>query len=230
VLAELALGHEGVTFGHVGFLFISETVGGALFGLIIGWLTYHMLKSVNNYQVEVLLTLALVMGGYALATILHISGPLAIVVAGLLIGNHGRSMAMSDTTREHLDTFWELIDEILNAVLFVFIGMEVLVITFAAPYLIAGLIAIPLVLAARFISVGIPLTLMKSRWPSSEGALTILTWGGLRGGISVALVLSLPPSEYRELLLTMTYILVAFSLLVQGLTIEKVIRKIIKNN
>jgi CPA1 family monovalent cation:H+ antiporter len=164
------------------------------------------------------------MGGYALANVLHTSGPLAIVVAGLLIGNHGRALAMSHTTREHLDTFWKLVDEILNAVLFVLIGMEVLVLAFTASHLLAGLAAVPLVLAARFVSVGIPVTLLRKRRQFSTHAVKILTWGGLRGGISVALALSLPPGDEREVVLTITYTVVVFSILVQGLTIEGLIR------
>jgi len=184
-----------------------------------------MLKSVDNYQVEVLITLALVMGGYSLATALHTSGPIAIVVAGLLIGNQGRSFAMSESTREHLDTFWELVDEILNAVLFVLIGLEVLLLSFRGEYLLAGLIAIPLVLLVRFISVGLPVMILR-RWREfTPGAIRIMTWGGLRGGISVALALSLPAGSQRDLLLTMTYMVVIFSILVQGVTIKSVVKK-----
>jgi CPA1 family monovalent cation:H+ antiporter len=171
--------------------------------------------------VEVLITLALVAGGYALANALHISGPLAIVVAGLLIGNHGRALAMSLVTREHLDTFWELVDEILNAVLFVLIGLEMVVLALTQKYLLAGIMAIPLVLLARFVSVGIPITLLRMRREFSPNVVKILTWGGLRGGISVALALSLPPGPHRELILVMTYMVVVFSILVQGLTIKK---------
>jgi len=164
------------------------------------------------------------MGGYALADLLHTSGPIAVVVSGLLIGNHGRHMAMSATTREYLDTFWELIDELLNAVLFVLIGLEVLALTFKAGYLEAGLFAIPLVLLARFISVSLPVQVFRLFQEFTERATMILTWGGLRGGISVAMALSLPASLYRDVLITMTYIIVVFSILVQGLTIDKLIR------
>ncbi len=193
--------------------------------LAIGWLTYRMLKQVNNYQVEILITLALVMGGYALADTLHVSGPIAMVVAGLLIGNHGRMLAMSDTTREHLDMFWELVDEILNAVLFVLIGLEVLVLTFTQQYLLAGLVAIPMVLLARFISVGVPISLLRRVRTFSPHVVKILTWGGLRGGISVALALSLPQSPARGVIVAMTYIVVVFSILVQGLTIGRLIER-----
>ncbi len=206
-------------------LFTQEALGGALFGFIIGYITFRMLASIDNYQVEILLTLALVLGGYALASALHISGPIAIVVAGLLIGNKGRRFAMSDKTRRHLDNFWELIDEILNAILFVLIGLEVLVLSFEMQYLWAGLMMIPVTLLARFISVGTPVAIMKLRQSFSPRIIRILTWGGLRGGISIALVLTLPDNEYREALLVVTYIVVIFSIIVQGLTISKLIKK-----
>lgn len=184
-----------------------------------------MLKSVDNYQVEILVTLALVMGGYALANVIHTSGPIAVVVAGLLIGNHGRLLAMSDKTREHLDTFWELVDEILNAVLFVLIGLEVLVLTFSSDYLLAAILLIPVVLIARFICVGVPVSLLKLRREFSPNAIKVMTWGGLRGGISVALALSLPPGTQRDIILAITYVIVIFSISVQGLTIGKLIQK-----
>jgi monovalent cation:H+ antiporter, CPA1 family len=183
-----------------------------------------MLKSVNNYQVEILLTLALVTGGYAVANRIGISGPLAMVVAGLLIGNQGRAFAMSERTRARLDDFWELVDDFMNAVLFVFIGVEVLVVEFRSSALIAGLAAIPAVLAARWISVALPVAVMKRFRSFSAGAVPILTWTGLRGAISVALALSLPPGSSRDLIITMTYIVVVFSIAVQGLTAGRVAR------
>ena len=221
VIMGIVTGGHDVTAGHIMLLFMEEAVGGVLFGLAIGWIAYRMLKSVDNYQVEVLLTLALVMGGYAFARVIHVSGPIAMVVAGIFIGNRGRLFAMSENTREHLDSFWELMDEILNAVLFLLIGLEILVITIKGNYLIAGLIMIPVVLFARFISVGIPVTFMWRIRDFSPHAVKIMTWGGLRGGISVALALSLPNGPEREALLTVTYIIVIFSILVQGLTIER---------
>jgi monovalent cation:H+ antiporter, CPA1 family len=230
VCSEIAMQGQGVSPGHILALFLKEAVGGAVFGLAAGYITFRLLRSVDRYQVEVLLTLALVTGGYALATALHLSGPIAIVVAGLLIGNHGRRFAMSDTTREHLDTFWELLDEILNAILFVLIGLEVLALAFTRDLLVAGLLAIPAILLARWISVGLPVVAMK-RWVSlTPGAVTVMTWGGLRGGISVALALSLPASHEREVVVGMTYVLVVFSILVQGLTIERVVRRVIKKD
>ena len=221
VIMGIVTGGHDVTAGHIMLLFMEEAVGGVLFGLAIGWIAYRMLKSVDNYQVEVLITLALVMGGYALANAIHVSGPIAMVVAGIFIGNRGRLFAMSEKTREHLDSFWELIDEILNAVLFLLIGLEILVLTVKGNYLIAGLIMIPVVLLARFISVGVPVTFMRRVRDFSPHAVKIMTWGGLRGGISVALALSLPNGPEREALLTVTYIIVIFSILVQGLTIER---------
>jgi CPA1 family monovalent cation:H+ antiporter len=193
VILETATGSQAATVASVAVLFIKEAVGGLLFGLLIGAIAYWMLKSVENYQVEVLITLALVTGGFALADVLHLSGPIAIVVAGLLIGNHGRMLAMSDEVRDHLDKFWELVDEILNAVLFVLIGLEVLVLTFNQAYILAGIVLIPLLLMARFICVGIPVMILRPFRAFSPNVIKILTWGGLRGGISVALALSLPP-------------------------------------
>lgn len=221
ILLEIATGGHEVTFQHISFLFLEEAVGGIVFGFVTGMIAFFMLKAVDNYQVEILVTLALVMGGYALANMLHVSGPIAVVVAGLLIGNKGRLLAMSEKTRGHLDSFWELIDEVLNAVLFLMIGMEVLVVTIKINYLIAGLIMIPIVLIARFISVGVPVTLMRFLKEFSPNAIKILTWGGLRGGISVALALSLPAGESREVLLAITYIIVVFSIVAQGLTIGR---------
>lgn len=194
-----------------------------MLGGMLGYLAYRMLRSVDNYQVEILITLALVMGSFGLADLLHTSGPIAVVVAGLLIGNHGRQWAMSETTREHLDNFWELLDELLNAVLFVLIGLEVLVLSFKQPYLLAGLVAIPLVLGARWLSVVLQIRLFSLVREFTARTVTILTWGGLRGGISVALALSLPPSSSRDALVTITYAVVVFSILVQGLTINRVL-------
>jgi CPA1 family monovalent cation:H+ antiporter len=174
--------------------------------------------------VEILITLSLATSGYALAEKLQLSAPIAIVVAGLLIGNHGKLLPMPERTREHLDTFWVLMDEILNAVLFVLIGLEMLVLVFREQYLVAGLIAIPIVLLARFITVGLPITLMRRFRSFSPNAVKIITWGGLRGGFSIALALSLPAGEVRGTLVAITYIVVVFSILVQGLTIGRFIK------
>jgi len=226
ILGEVALSGHQVSAGQVALLFLEEAVGGAAFGLVIGWIAYRLLKSVDNYHVEILLTLALVTGGYALASALHLSGPIAIVVAGVLIGNHGRRFAMSEQTRHNLDMFWELIDEILNALLFLFIGLEVLLLVFTGKLLLAGLLAVPLLLLARWISVALPVALMRSRHNLGRGAVAIMTWGGLRGGISVALALSLPPGQPRELILAVTYVLVVFSILIQGPTMNRLIRRV----
>ncbi len=217
-------GHEEVSVASIAMLFGQEVIGGVIFGFVIGYIAFRMLASIDNYQVEILLTLALVLGGYALASAWHLSGPIAIVVAGLLIGNKGRKHAMSDKTRDHLDNFWELVDEILNAMLFVLIGLEVLVLTYDQQYLWAGLIMIPVVLAIRFISVGIPVSLLKLRQNFTPKIVRILTWGGLRGGISIALVLTLPEGEHREALLVITYVIVIFSILVQGMTVGKLVK------
>jgi CPA1 family monovalent cation:H+ antiporter len=226
VLLGIASGGHEVSVGHIALLFLEEAVGGVVFGLAIGWLAYLLIKQVDNYQVEILLTLALVMGGYALASAIHVSGPIAVVVAGLLMGNHGRMLAMSEHSREHIDTFWELMDEILNAVLFVLIGLEVLVLQFTGHVLLAALVLIPVVLLARFISVATPINLLRLRREFTPGAVKILTWGGLRGGVSVALALSLPAGEPRDIILAITYAVVVFSIVVQGLTIGPLVKRI----
>lgn len=218
-------------------LFALETGGGIALGLVLGFLAFFLLRSIDHYATEILLSLAVVTGGYALAMKLHLSGPLAMVVSGLILGNHGRTLAMSDRTREHLDTFWELIDELLNAVLFVLIGLEVLVLSFKDEYLLAGALAIPAVLLARFLSVGAVLTALKEATGRefTPHAIKVMTWGGLRGGISVALALSLKEeihaqqSQYDnvgELILTMTYVVVAFSILVGGLTMGPMLSRL----
>ncbi len=230
-LLEVATGENDFDVGHFAFLFMREAVGGAVFGLAIGLVAYRMLKSVDNYQVEILLSLALVWGGSALADALHMSAPIAMVVAGLLIGNQGRSFAMSKMTTEHLDLFWELVDEGLNAVLFVAIGMELLVLTFTASYLAAGVLAVVIVLVARLVSVGLPVWLLRRSERFDPSMVPILVWGGLRGGISVALALSLPAEAAgdsvprREVILATTYVVVVFSILVQGLTVGTMTRR-----
>lgn len=225
VLFGLATGGD-LSAGGVSLLLLQEVAGGIVFGLVLGAGVYYLLKDIDNYQLEVMLTLALVMGGYALAHELHLSGPLAVVAAGLFIGNHGRLLAMSEKTRAHLDTFWELIDEILNAVLFVLIGLEVLLLSIPSEYLLAALAIIPLVLLARFISVGLPIVIMGRVRRFSPGVVQVMTWGGLRGGISVALALSLPFGTERHVILAITYAVVIFSIVVQGLTISRMVDEI----
>ena len=206
-------------------LLAREAGGGILLGLVLGFATYALLKGVDQYPVEVLLTLAAVMGGSSLASHLHVSGPLAMVVVGLVIGNRGRAHAMSETTRRYIDMFWQLLDEILNAVLFMLIGMEVLIIAFTGPLLLAGAVAIALTLLARWLTVGLPVALLGARFRLPPGSAEVLTWGGLRGGISVALALSLPASASRGTLLTLTYCVVVFSILAQGMTIGRVVKR-----
>ena len=225
------LGHgtaSGPDWPQLGLLLLRQIVGGLALGATLGWMTYLLLRSVDEYRVEVFLTLALVSGGYSLATSLGLSGPLAIVAAGLIIGNLARHQVMSHHTRVRLDGFWELIDEVLNAVLFVLIGVTVLSLrpTFGA--LFAGVLAIPVVLAARGMSVGALCILL---WPDRDEpfgrhSVRLLTWGGLRGGIPVALALSLPGGHQRELLLTATYVVVVFSVVVQGLTFPSMLRRL----
>ena len=218
VLAVASAGPDStVGPGQVLLLLLREGVGGLVLGATLGYLVYWLLHKVDNYRVEVLLTLALVMGGSALAAELHTSGPLAMVVAGLIVGGQGRH-AMSAVTEDYVDKFWELIDSVLNALLFVLMGLEILVLHISGRYVGVGLAAVALVLVARLVSVSIPLSFLRRR-AFSEFSLAVLTWGGLRGGISVALALSLPPTMPRELLVGVTYVVVVFSILGQGLTI-----------
>lgn len=213
-----ALGGGEFSVVHALELFVLEAGGGALLGLLAGWIGYKSMKAIDEHNLEVLISLAVVMGGYALALRLHVAGPIAMAVAGLLIGNYGTRFAMSDRTREHLTSFWSLIDEILNSVLFLLIGMEIAAIVLEVNYLIAGLLAIPLVLFARFLAVGLPFFSLRRFTPFTRGALPVLVWGGLRGGISIALALSLPDGTMKELILTATYVVVIFSVVVQGAT------------
>lgn len=223
-IVGVATGHSETSATHIILLFLEEAAGGVLFGLMLGFVGNRMLSTIDNYQLEIMITLAMVMGGYSLASFLHVSGPLAMVVAGLVIGNHGRTFAMSIKTQQHLDDSWHLIDEILNTVLFLLIGLEVLVIEINAGYLLLGAIMIPLTLIARFIAVSSIINIMTLKRSFSDHVIKILTWGGLRGGISVALALSLPRGFEKEEILTMTYVVVVFSILVQGLSIGRLIQ------
>jgi len=228
IILEMATGVHEVSLIHVGTLFVQEALGGVVFGLVLGYLGYKLLKSVDNYQVEILLTLAIAAGGYTLADALHLSGPIAIVCAGLLIGNQGRHLGMSDETRYRMDVFWELIDEILNALLFVLIGLEVLVVSISPSLLWALLLIILVVLVSRFIAIAIPISLLRTFRTFTPGAIPILTWGGLRGGISVALALTLPAGPQRDIILTMAYFVVVFSIVVQGLSLGKFVKFILR--
>jgi CPA1 family monovalent cation:H+ antiporter len=215
--------------GEAATLLLREAGGGVLFGWALGYLTFRLLKSIDQYQVEVMLTLAAVMGGYALASHLHVSGPLAMVVAGLIIGNGGRAKAMSDITLRYVDMFWELVDEMLNAVLFVLLGMEVLLVDISSTLLWGGLAAIIVTLAARALTVGLPVAAAGRHFGLPKGSSAVLTWGGLRGGISVALALSMPAGSSRDAVLTLTYCVVVFSILGQGLTFGSVVRKMVRS-
>ncbi|QQM63007.1 sodium:proton antiporter [Pseudoalteromonas sp. LC2018020214] len=225
LLGVLSSGDIPTTY-YVAHTLAVEAGGGIVFGLVLGGILYYLLKSIDSYQEEVLLTLAGVIGGYALASHWHLSGPLAMVMMGLMVGNHGRSMAMSDKTRHYVDLFWELIDEILNAILFVLIGLEVVMIAFSSNLFIAGGLTILIALMARLIVVGITTTTFNEQLELPSGAWKVLTWGGLRGGISVALVLQLPDGNERDILLALTYAVVVFSILIQGLSIGKVAKTI----
>jgi len=222
-LTILHLTKPGVEFdaGNALLLFGQEAIGGLILGFIVGYIGYKLIASIDSYHVEVLITLAVVMGGYTLAHFIHVSGPLAMVVAGLITGNHGKQLGMSVVTAEYVDKFWELIDEILNAILFVLIGLELLIIQINQKMIFVSLILIVIVLVTRYISVWIPSLLIRLKEKITRKTLVILTWGGLRGGISIALALSIPNDSNKALFVTITYFIVCFSILVQGTTIKK---------
>lgn len=226
VLLMLLQSSADLSISHIGLIFLEEAVGGIIFGLLLGAIGYYLLSTIDNYKVEVLITLALVMGGYGLALALHTSGPIAVVIAGLIIGNVVRKNAMSDQTRHSMDDFWELIDEMLNVILFALIGLEMLIIPFELQWMIGGLVLIAVVVLARVISVGLPIQLIRLKTQLEPHLVKILVWGGLRGGISVALALSLPAGEFRDLILFITYMIVVFSIVIQGLTIGPLIKKL----
>ncbi len=224
-ILQLAQSPNSIEISDIVLLFLREAGGGVILGFLIGYIGFLLMRSIDNYKVEVLITLAVVMGGYALASFLHISGPLAMVVAGIIIGNHGKEFAMSDLTSSYIDKFWEMLDETLNAILFVLIGLELLVLPFQKTYILIGLITIALALLTRYISILLPAQLIKLKEKISHKTIIIMTWGGLRGGISIALALSLKPEMQKELWVTLTYFVVAFSILVQGLTVGKLAKR-----
>lgn len=220
-------GEEGITLSHILLLFGKEVFGGLLLGFLLGYLTYRLMKSIDDYDIEVIITLAAVMAGTVIAQHLHISAPLAMVTAGLVVGNDTvRKSAMSELTETYVDKFWELVDVLLNNLLFVLIGMEILILSFKGQYLIAGLLVIPVVLLSRYLSLLIPVKALQKRLDFIPKTNLIMTWGGLRGGISIALALSLEPDMHRDLFLVTTYTVVVFSIVVQGLTVGSLVKRI----
>lgn len=218
--------HHGAGASDAIILFVQEAFGGAILGIVLGWLTFRVMRRIDDYSLEVLLTLGLAFGGYSLAVYLHFSAPIMAVCAGLLIGDIGTKHGMTEETRQYVDAFWKLIDEILNAVLFLMIGFEVFAIAFEADFLIAGVASIALSLIARLTAVAVPVMILKPFREFSKGVIPIMTWGGLKGGISVALALSLPDSEWKPLILTATYVVVIFSIIVQGLAVAPLANKV----
>ncbi|MEO3430205.1 sodium:proton antiporter [Pelagibius sp. CAU 1746] len=232
IVVAIAAGGPHAEVGplEVARLFAQEAGGGAVLGAVAGYIAYRALGSLDEHNLEIMITLALVTVTYALAHLIHVSGPLAVVVAGIFIGNHGVAYAMSEKTREHLLNFWELLDEILNSLLFLLIGLEVLVVRVDLISAEAALLAIPIVLLGRFFGVSIPLTLLSLRQSFTKGAIPVLVWGGLRGGISVALALSLPEGPEKAPILAITYAVVIFSIIVQGLTFRAVVKRSLKGD
>ena len=220
------------SLGSVSKLFLLEAGGGVLLGALLGFTASNVMKKIDDYKVSVLITLSIVMGGFLIAKELHFSSPLAMVIAGLIIGNFGKSVAMSETTRDYLSKFWELIDEILNAILFLFIGFELLMLPDLQEQLLLGVVAIFICLLARTLAMFIPASTILRKNTYSKGSLTTMVWGGIRGGVSIALVMSIPNSvgEIKDVLLEVTYIVVLFSIVVQGLTVGKVAKRVLKND
>ncbi len=223
VVLQLAIGNKvTLNMESIGLLLLKEAGGGLLLGVVLGWITSRLMREVDDYIISVLVTLSVVMGGYLIARQMHISGPLTMVAAGLFMGNFNVKFKMKSVTQDYLIKFWELIDEILNAVLFLFIGFELLMIKDLSHYMIPGLVAIIVVLFARFISIWGPTKFMSFRTRFSPQTVKVLVWGGIRGGVSIALALSIPKNENSTIVLSITYCVVVFSIIVQGLTIAKV--------
>ena len=225
-----AAGHGGGAAAGALRLFLQEAVGGAALGLVLGWLTFRLMRLIDDYALEVLLTLGLAFGGYVAAGLLHVSGPIVAVSAGLLIGDVGARRGMSERTRDYVDLFWKLVDEILNAVLFLMIGVEVFAIALDRDSALFYVLAVPIALVARFAAVAIPIQALRAFRTYDPGVIRVMTWGGLKGGISVALALSLPDTEWTPAILTATYLIVIFSIIVQGLTVAPVARRVVKTD
>ncbi|MEG0188561.1 MAG: cation:proton antiporter, partial [Algoriella sp.] len=217
------------TFENVSLLFLEEAGGGIILGLLLGFTASSAMKKIDDYKVSALITLSIVMGGFLVAKELHVSSPLAMVIAGLIIGNYGKKVAMSSSTQDYLTKFWELIDEVMNAILFLFIGFELLLIEDLIDQILLGVVTIFIVLLSRALSIVIPARTLLRKNTFSKGSLIVLVWGGIRGGVSIALVLSMPNSEWKELLLEITYIVVLFSIVVQGLTVGSVAKRVLKD-
>jgi len=226
-ILDIATGQSEPSVLSVSWFFVRQTLGGIALGWLLGWVAFRLLRKIDDYQVEILLSIALCMGSYELADVVHMSGPIAAVVAGLFLGNRGWNLAMSEQTQEYLGKFWQMIDEILNSLLFLLIGLEIAAINETAKYVVLGIVGIACVLIGRAVSTLIPIKIMSFIVPFPKGTITLLTWGGLRGAISIALALLLPAGQERQLILTSTYMVVIFSIFVQGLTFGPLLRRIV---
>jgi len=224
LLGVSSAGIENISPLPVLMLFVREAIGGLLVGLGIGYVGFRLMKSIDDFPAEILITLAMVMGGYSLCNLIHVSGPLAMVVAGLFTGNKGKREAMSSLTVDYLGKFWEVVDSVLNAVLFMLIGLEIVIVDFRPVYIWIGISVAILLLGSRYLSLLIPSFVFGLRKRLDTNTLEIMTWGGLRGGISIALALSLPKSPEKEMIVAVTFIVVLFSILVQGLTMSRLIK------
>lgn len=227
LLEIIKIGTDNISMADISLMLVKEIGGGILLGWLLGYIGYRMMKKIDHYQSEILITLAIVMGGYALALMLHLSGPLAMVIAGLVTGSQSKGDAMSDTTELYVYKFWELVDVLLNAVLFVLIGLEIMILEFNMGYLVAGLVAIPITLLARYVSLLLPASIFRKYIKTDHNTIKMMTWGGLRGGLSIAMALSLTAPLPKNQFVFMIYVVVLFSIIVQGLTVGKVIKKLV---